>query len=34
MTPITPDFETGRPVTMAPRGMVGSPHALASQAGV
>jgi gamma-glutamyltranspeptidase len=34
MTPINTDFETGRPVTMAPRGMVVSPHALASQAGV
>ena len=34
MTPITTDFDTGRPVTMAPRGMVVSPHALASQAGV
>src|SRR4029079_105572 len=27
-------FGTGRPVTLAPRGMVTSPHALASQAGV
>ena len=27
-------FETGRPATMAPRGMVVSPHALASEAGV
>jgi gamma-glutamyltranspeptidase/glutathione hydrolase len=34
MAPITPDFETGRPVTMAPHGMVVAPHALASQAGV
>jgi gamma-glutamyltranspeptidase/glutathione hydrolase len=34
MTPLTTDFETGRPVTMAPRGMVVSPHALASEAGV
>ena len=25
---------TGRPVTMAPHGMVTSPHALASQAGL
>jgi gamma-glutamyltranspeptidase/glutathione hydrolase len=31
---LTPEFETGRPVTMAPRGMVVAPHALASQAGV
>ena len=28
------DFETGRPVTMAPRGVVTSPHSLASAAGV
>jgi gamma-glutamyltranspeptidase/glutathione hydrolase len=28
------EFETGRPVTMAPRGMVVSPHSLASEAGV
>jgi gamma-glutamyltranspeptidase len=28
------DITTGRPVTMAPRGMVACPHALASQAGV
>ncbi|MEI7443729.1 MAG: gamma-glutamyltransferase [Burkholderiales bacterium] len=28
------DIRTGRPVTMAPRGMVACPHALASQAGV
>jgi gamma-glutamyltranspeptidase/glutathione hydrolase len=34
MTVLGPDFETGRPVTMAPRGMVVAPHALASQAGV
>lgn len=34
MPRITPDFETGRPVTMAPHGMVVSPHSLASQAGV
>src|SRR4029079_18415674 len=27
-------FGTGRPVTLAPRGIVTSPHALASQAGV
>jgi gamma-glutamyltranspeptidase/glutathione hydrolase len=34
MPPLRTDFETGRPVTMAPRGMVVSPHALASQAGI
>jgi gamma-glutamyltranspeptidase/glutathione hydrolase len=34
MTPRSTRFETGRPVTMAPRGMVVSPHALASEAGV
>jgi gamma-glutamyltranspeptidase/glutathione hydrolase len=34
MAAFTPDFATGRPVTMAPRGMVVAPHALASQAGV
>ncbi|HSD42099.1 MAG TPA: gamma-glutamyltransferase [Burkholderiales bacterium] len=28
------EIETGRPVTMAPRGMVVSPHSLASEAGV
>ena len=28
------DSRTGRPVTMAPRGMVACPHSLASQAGV
>ena len=28
------DIRTGRPVTLAPRGMVTSPHALASSAGV
>jgi gamma-glutamyltranspeptidase/glutathione hydrolase len=28
------ELETGRPVTMAPRGMVASPHSLASEAGV
>ena len=27
------DITTGRPVTMAPRGMVACPHALASQVG-
>lgn len=34
MTALAPDFETGRPVTMAPHGMVVAPHAIASQAGV
>ena len=28
------DINTGRPATLAPRGMVTSPHSLASQAGV
>ena len=30
----SPPFSAGRPVTMAPNGMVTSPHALASEAGV
>jgi gamma-glutamyltranspeptidase/glutathione hydrolase len=34
MIPDVPDFQTGRPLTLAPRAMVTSPHALASAAGV
>src|SRR5437899_10820763 len=29
-----PDISTGRPATLAPNGLVTSPHSLASQAGV